>query len=108
MGVTRAEFIARIRLHLPNGHRASPEALALVTEAIRAFPDCAELWLLHGWVTMAAAEWDVADGASRSFEMAIKINPAMTEARAALDFYRRFASQSAFSHAQADPSYFQN
>lgn len=86
--MTEAEFIAKIKLHLPHGHRASGEALSLVTEAIRAFPDCAELWLLHGWVTMAAAEWDVADGASRSFEMAIKINPSMTEARAALDLYR--------------------
>jgi hypothetical protein len=106
--VTQAEFIAEIKLHLPNGHRASAEALALVTEAIRAFPDCAELWLLHGWVTMAAAEWDVADGASRSFEMAIKINPAMTEAQAALDYYRRSASQSPRSDAQANPRCFQN
>ena len=97
--MTQTEFVAQIRLHLPHGRRASPEALALVTEAIRAFPDCAELWLLHGWVTMAAAEWDVADGASRSFEMALKINPAMTEARAALDFYRNGASQSARSGA---------
>jgi hypothetical protein len=99
-GVTQTEFIAKIKLHLPHGRRASPEALALVTEAIRAFPDCAELWLLHGWVTMAAAEWDVADGASRSFEMALKINPAMAEARAALDFHRRSAaSQSVGSDA---------
>ncbi|HEY0550997.1 MAG TPA: hypothetical protein VGF13_15440 [Verrucomicrobiae bacterium] len=90
--MTRTEFIAEIKLHLPNGHRASPEALALVTDAIRTFPDCAELWLLHGWVTMAAAECDVADGASRSFEMALKINPSMTEARAALDSYRGSAA----------------
>jgi hypothetical protein len=97
--VTQAEFIAKIKLHLPQG-RASSEALALVTEAIRAFPDCAELWLLHGWVTVAAAECDVADGAPRSFEMAIKIDPSMTEARAALDFYRRSAlSQSPRSGA---------
>jgi hypothetical protein len=90
--VTRAEFIAKIKLHLPHGRCASPEALALVTDAIHAFPDCAELWLLHGWVTIAAAEWDVADGAPRSFEMALKINPSMTEARRALDFYRRSTS----------------
>jgi hypothetical protein len=98
-GVTQAEFIAKIKLHLPHGHRASPEALALVTEAIRAFPDCAVLWLLHGWVTMAAAEWDVADGASRSFEMALKINPAMTEAQAALDFYHKSVASQARSDA---------
>ncbi len=90
--MTQAEFIAKIKLHLPHGRCASPEALALVTEAIRAFPDCAEIWLLHGCVTMAAAEWDVVDGASRSFEMALKINPSMTEARLALDFYRRSAA----------------
>jgi hypothetical protein len=98
-GVTRAEFIAKIKLHLPDGHRASSESLALVTEAIRAFPDCAELWLLHGWVTMAAAEWDVADGAARSFEMALKINPSMAEAQAALDLYHRSAASQARSDA---------
>lgn len=74
--------------HVPYGCCASDEALSLVTEAISAFPDCAELWLLHGWVTMAAAEWDVSDAAGRSFEMAIKINPALSEAQAALDCYR--------------------
>ena len=89
--MTRAEYIAKIKLHLPNGRPASNQALALVSDAIRAFPDCAELWLLHGWVTMSAEECDVADAAVRSFEMAIKINPSMTAAQAALDFYHRSA-----------------
>lgn len=98
--VTQTEFITKIKLHMPQGCRASHEALALVTEAIRAFPHCAELWLLHGWVTMSASECDVSDGAIRSFEMAIKINPLMTEARAALDFYQR---SMAAIRSQADP-----
>jgi hypothetical protein len=89
--VTQTEFIAKIKRHLPDGHCATPEALSLVTEAISAFPNCAELWLLHGWVTMAAAECDVSDSAGRSFEMALQINPAGSEAREALDTYRKSA-----------------
>jgi len=89
--VTQAEYIAKIMPHVPHGCCASDEALSLVSEAISALPDCAELWLLHGWVTMAAAECDVSDAAGRSFEMAIKIDPALSEAQVGLDRYRNVA-----------------
>ena len=86
--MSEADFIAKIKPLLPQGRRASDEALWLVSKALSAFPESAELWLLHGWVTMAASDNDVSDAAVRSFEMAIKINPSMTEAQDGICFFR--------------------
>jgi hypothetical protein len=61
--------------------------LALVTEAISAFPDSAQLWLLHGRVIMAAPDEDVSDTALRSFEMAIKLASSPADADEALRQY---------------------
>jgi cytochrome c-type biogenesis protein CcmH/NrfG len=90
--VTQAEFIAKINPHLMQEGCASEEALRLVTKAIRAFPGSAELWFLHGRVLMKAAEAEVWETAGRSFEMAIQINPAMTEAHEALKCYQQAMS----------------
>ncbi len=90
--MTPAEFIDAINLHLRSGDTASRESLALVTQAIQTFPDCAELWFLHGRVTMAAEDDDVVDSAARSFEMAVLLDPSMQEAHAALESYHRTAS----------------
>jgi Tfp pilus assembly protein PilF len=85
--MTEAEFIARLTPHLPKGCSASDEALTLVTEAVRAFPESAALWLLHGQVTFCALDNDVSDTAVRSFEMAIALDPRLADAHEALGHY---------------------
>jgi hypothetical protein len=93
--MTKADFIIEIGRQLATGGRASHELLARAAEGVRSFPDCAELWYLHGLVAMATADDKNLPAAARSFEMALVRDPARAEAQVALeDCRRRIAGQS--------------
>ncbi len=85
--MTELEFIEKIMTYVRPECSASEEALAVVTAAVAAFPSSAFIWLMHGRVTMAAPHVDVVDGAVRSFEMAIQLDPTLAEAHDGLGHY---------------------
>ena len=85
--MTEREYIDRLRTCLPNGRVAGDEVLQLVSEAIKAFPESATLWFMHGQILTCAVEHDVADTAVRSFEKCIQIRPDFADAYEHLGYH---------------------
>jgi TPR repeat protein len=87
--MTEQDFIARIRPHLTLGTTPSPGVLAISADAVRAHPNCAELWFLHA---QAHACCDDEEGcfdavSLESFQRCIELDPGHAEAHEHLAHY---------------------
>jgi hypothetical protein len=75
--VNEQEQIDSVRRMFVNRLSATPETLAAVNRAVRDFPNCAALWVLHGAVTLASECEDesVPRTAEQSFQRALQLDP---------------------------------
>jgi hypothetical protein len=81
--VTEQDHIERIKCLFVDSMSSSPEVLAAVNTAVRAFPHSAPLWFLHGKVTMAGAGKDDGEIAALSYERCLQLDPKSAAERGA-------------------------
>lgn len=79
--MTEQEYIDGIKCYTREWKGMPDEARWLACRAVRAFPNCAELWLLHSKVVGGPEDGDCACLAVlASLERCIQLNPNLTEA----------------------------
>ena len=82
--MNESEYISELRVRWPRelGREATPETIALVDEAVRAFPDSPKLWCMRGDLIQLASEScpHSLDDAGACFLRAIALDPCFAEA----------------------------
>ena len=93
--MTEADYIETLSAFIDVGP-APPEVIRCSTQSIVEFPDSAALWFLRGQLLWSTGNENVsAEGnAATSFEIALKIDPGMKEARVALASLRDLPAKS--------------
>ena len=87
--MTEQEHINQLRGLFGDCLASSPEASTAAETAVRAFPNSATLWCLHGCIAMACEDdcAEVVPGALASLERALTIDPNHAETHLALAAY---------------------
>ena len=80
--MTEDDFISELRASWPREGDASVAVIALVDEAVRAFPRAARLWVMRGDLIQLGSEScpHPLEEALRSFQRAVELDPQFAEA----------------------------